>query len=460
MKFVSQIGLAIVAIVGLVAGITYVSQILPEGRTPVSPGTAADTKATDLIFPVRKVEWDPPSAGEVEQETRGYHDFWFQNEAAAPVELGLHSKSCKCSDVTVCLLSPDQAVRIQLVAPFCAVSQIVAGQLGILELCAQVLIDPANSPELLAMRKLDWQKLDPGDPKGVVVEPRGAGMVRLAYEGKKDKVGGELLSVTLWIQAREGRPAPRSFTNLELPVTFVPPVRVLDASLSLDDVNPREEKQVQFMCWSSTRADFPLTVKEPFNDPCVSCAWSPLSAQERHSLNETTKSRVLSGYRVRVLVRERPDDNQQMDLGPFNRRIALTSDAAREPTIVQVHGVVRGEVTVGAEEDKGRIALGTYPARRGVPDKRVKLTSEQPGLELELARIEPEGIRYVRVKSLKKIEPTVDGRTRWELAVEVPPGGPSGKLPEHCAVLLKIPGKTPRHIRIPITGMAYQRSGE
>ena len=42
MKFVSQIGLAIVAIVGLVAGITYVSQILPEGRTPSSSGKTAD----------------------------------------------------------------------------------------------------------------------------------------------------------------------------------------------------------------------------------------------------------------------------------------------------------------------------------------------------------------------------------------------------------------------------------
>src|SRR5262249_33009855 len=225
--------------------------------------------------------------------------------------------------------------------------------------------------------------------------------------------------------------------------------------------NPREEKTAEFICWSSTRAGFSLAAREDSGDPCVRCSCTLLTEEERgKQADERIKTRVLAAYRVRVVVSERLSESQQMDLGPFSRRVTLTSDPGIEPIVVHVQGVVRGEVSVGNEEDKGKIALGTFPVKRGVPDKRVRLASEQAGLDLELDRVEPEGSRYLKVKSLKKIEPAGDGRARWELAVEVPAGCPSGKLPDHCAVLLRIPGKTPRHIRIPVTGMAYQRSGE
>src|SRR5207245_6900724 len=109
------------------------------------------------------------------------------------------------------------------------------------------------------------------------------------------------------------------------------------------------------------------------------------------------------GYAVRVTVRERLSDAVQMELGPFVRRITLTSDPEIEPAQVVVTGVVRGDVTVGTEDDKGRIALGFFPARNGIT-KNVRLIAHRPGLELKVARVDPEGTSQ-KVTSLNTLAP-------------------------------------------------------
>jgi hypothetical protein len=303
---------------------------------------------------------------------------------------------------------------------------------------------------------LTTQPLETDQLKGVTVGPGQGGFVRLAWEDKKEKSPEdrpETLVVEMWTQAVGG--GPKTINRLELPVTFVPALRVTPPSRQLDDFNPRDEKVAEFNCWSSTRPNFSLTAKERSGDPCFACSCTPLTEQARKALETSSRSHVLHGYLVRVTVRERLSDTVQMELGPFVRWIDLTSDAGIEPASVRVTGVVRGDVTVGIEDDRGRISLGFFPAKTGTT-KAVKLSAHRPGLELKVDKFEPEE-NHLRVKYLKELMPPLPGgRSRWELCVEIPPGGPSGDLPNHSAILLTIPGSVPRQIRIPVVGKATQ----
>src|SRR5947209_19795070 len=86
MKSLSQIVLAIGAVVVLVAGVTFVSQYQVGGTTPTTtPTTTTETVSSGAEVKVNFFrgtiwEWKPPSAGQFEQQTTGWHDFWFQND--------------------------------------------------------------------------------------------------------------------------------------------------------------------------------------------------------------------------------------------------------------------------------------------------------------------------------------------------------------------------------------------
>jgi hypothetical protein len=432
MKYLSQIVLAIVAVVGLVAGITFMKQYhvgVPDDQQirPTSPAESSKLTELKLNFPETKYAWKVVGDGQFEQRTSGSKDFWFQNDNSVPVKLGLKSKSCKCSEVLVGVVPPAEA-----------------------KLYHSAATGNDSDPTI----KLNPQPLEIDDAKGVPVGPGEGGVVRLAWEDKKERqptARDERLVVEVWTQALEG--GPKTVNRLELPVTFVPALRVDKDTDSLkDDLALGDEKMVEFKCWSSTRPKFSLSAKERSGDPCFTCSCVPLSDQERKDLSASTKTHVLCGYRVDVMVRERLSDKVQMELGPFIRRIDLSSDPDIEPTAVLVSGVVRGDVTVGNDEDRGRITLGLFSAKYGIT-KTVKLIAHRRGLELKVDKVEPES-GHLKVKSLKKVQATLPGgRSEWELCVEVPPGTPSGAL-DHTAVRLAISGNPPRQIRIPVIGSA------
>lgn len=434
MKTLSRIVLAIVAVVALVAGITFVKQYqVGPSEEPVrstSPEGGAKSAEVRLNFKTTTWEWEPPEDGQFEQHSKGSKDFWFQNDNSMPIELGLKSKSCKCSDVSVCVLSPEEAKRYRGEA---------SGK---------------DSPDTA---KLTAQPLIIDDLKGVSVPPGAGGVVRLAWEDKKEKElteRSERLVVEVWTQAQGG--GPRNTVRLELPVTFVPALRLTEFVMKVPDLTVNGKETKEFKCWSSTKQNLRLTAKERTGDPCFSCTCIELSESARKELAAATKSHVRCGYLVQVTVRERLKDDVQMELGPFARRIDLTSEPDIAPTNVLLAGVVRGEVTIESEDERGGIPLGAFPAKNGTI-KMVKITGHRSSLDLKVAKVEPEGSTPLKVKSLKKADaPVAGGRTKWELTVEVPPGNPSGRLPEHSAVLLTIAGTPPRHVRIPVTGFATQ----
>jgi hypothetical protein len=466
MKFGSQIALALVAIVGLVGGITFLSQYRigksGEGSSPGSPNVPVTpirgkppgaSNVPELKFPLMEFDWDPPSAGEFEFFTKNHYDFWFDNSNSVPIDLGLMSKSCKCSTLYLCVLTPEEAKRYVPVTAAAAAGELGFINTGILSAVTQLQLENEVAPDLRKLH-LKWTEMPADEHKGTPVPAEGGGLVRVTWAGKKDKFGEERLSVVLWTQPHV-TPNPRTLVRLGLPLTWVPVLRVTPGKQDLGDFSPREEKTAQFMCWSSVRATFPLSVRESTQDPCISCSIIPMTDDEYRSLQQSAPIRSLYGYRVRVTVRERLSDTVQMELGPFTRRIELTSPGVQD-ALAQVTGIIRGDVTVGAEEDKGKIRMGSFRSETG-KTRTVRLTALQPNLNLRIDRVEPPQADYLKVKYLREVKSgTAESTKRWDLCVEVPPGSPEGTLPEHCAVILQIQGTPPRHIRIPVTGMVYQ----
>src|SRR5216683_444870 len=215
MKSPSRIALAIIAVVALVAGITFIYQGSPSvPPTPAAtpPGGVKAAEVVKVTFPKGTIwEWEPLD-GQFEQHSQGYKDFLFQNDNSAAIELGLKAKSCKCSEVSIGLTK-----------------------------------DPAAAADL----KL--QPLAVDDLKGVLVGPGEGGVIRLAWEDKKEKASddrSERLVVDVWAQAQGG--GPRSIYKLELPVTFVPALRVRpeDAVLKVPDLYVNGKETKEFKCWS------------------------------------------------------------------------------------------------------------------------------------------------------------------------------------------------------------------
>ncbi len=462
MKFISQVGLAMVAVVALVAGVTLLREYQAgEHPAPVAQPAAGDEVSLAFAEPI--VDWSPPSSGWVERYQPGSHDFWFQNPNSVPVAVGLMSKSCKCAEVSICSFTAEQLERYRKGLFTLAAQHVAAIPQAPFAFLIPVLPGPGLSP-FLSQVHVEWKVLEaPRNPiqevnwSSVPIEARASGIVRVTWTGGEDKRGPLRLAMMLWAQAKVNGPSPRTPIRLELPLNFVPPLLTLGKSIDIGDLGLREERKINFACWSATRGSFSLQAHEQSNDPCITCTCTPLTADERQALASVSKGRVLAGYYVRVIVRERISESKQMELGSFSRRIVLTSDADVGDEAVELKGVIRGEIAVGAEEDKGQIHLGSFRARNGI-SKTVSVRTERADLTLrqEEIRVVPESLDYIKVRLEKEPVASAGSRPGWMLHVRIPPGSPSGKLPEHSAILLKIPGDPPRTVRIPITGTAFQ----
>jgi hypothetical protein len=451
-RFVTQIVLVIVVVVGLVAGITFIAQYQPSrvSRGPEPPPPPPGTEV-DLFFPRLSPEWDPPATSEFELRSPGWCDFWFKNKTGKTVLVSDVTKSCKCQSVQICHFTGDQQPRYLRWAAGSATSEIGIMTSGLTGLLPQMEFDRGAGADLRGA-KVAWHDFQSGTDQ-VKIPPEASGIVRALWDGKRSKLGPERLTVTFYTQAQEESPTPRNQVQLEVPLVFVPPLRSIPATAEVGDIGLSEEKTAEFLVWSSTRAGFHLTANEKNNAPCFSCSVRPLNDEERSGLVEKSKGEpVRCGYAVQVRVRERQSDEQQMDLGPFTRRIILHPDGDIGEDSVAVSGTVRGEVIVGSEEERGRVDFRSFRVRTGA-SMSILVRGQVPGLNLrqEDLRVEPESLNYLKVR----LEPA--GKDRWKLQVEVPRDGPPGKLPEHSAVMLKIPTSPPRYIRVPIAGIAYQQ---
>jgi hypothetical protein len=460
-----QIVLAIVALIGIVGGVTYMSFYQTTAPLPKEPPPPPPTKGTgNLRFvPTNSVQWDPPWFGDFEVHQPGQYDFWFENTKQTPVELGLRQTSCKCSSVQVAIFTAEEKAAYLTWMRSSVAAEISKIPSGALEFVSQLWIDKDFSsvanhahPKFHRLAPED-KDAGPGEEKSVDVPPGGKGLVRLVWDGTRAENGKHRLTITLWSQARTEEFSPRDYPQLELPLNYIDPLVLPLKSISLDELFRGQEKTAHFSVWSSTRAAFGLTAEESSHDPCISCTIRPLGDEEREAITKETGSRALSGYRVDMTVHERLSDSVQMELGPFLRRIVLTSPDVSNESAVLIAGVVRGEITVGAEEDKGKVNFKSFKTQFGAT-KTVRILAMNNGLELDegAVRVEPEELNYVKAK-LRRVPPLPgENASRWDLVVTIPPNTPPLQLPVHSAVFVKTRGNPPRQIRIPLEGRAYQ----
>src|SRR5262249_54223579 len=84
---------------------TIIDRITDTGNPPPPPPPSTGETVT---FPLTRWQWEPESAGEVEEHTPGHHDFWFESKTSTPFNVRIHSKSCTCSSVSMCYFSPEE----------------------------------------------------------------------------------------------------------------------------------------------------------------------------------------------------------------------------------------------------------------------------------------------------------------------------------------------------------------
>ena len=443
----------VAVIVAVVSGLTYMLHygISPTQTAappdPISPGHAR------LTFITESLEREPGEGGDFELNTKGHHQFTFQNATTAPIRVGLHDKNCTCASVEICLLTPAESQRFHTLS---AATHVLLG--------ATWLPLPGGFPAGFLSHLWDgeamshfakseprWQLLDRGGAP-VTVAAGQWGQVRLNF--KSDKPERIRLHADLWLQAGESQTGPRSAQRLQAVVGFTRPVMIYPEVVNLPEVRLGGTAQGEFVCWSATRSHFKLEPKVEDRHPCFEVSFRPLTQADRLRYRELEVN-MLSGYIGTITVHERRSDKEQLDLGPIRRRLELVSDPDVGSLSVMLAGEVKGEVMLAGAADKTRLALGAFPSHAGVK-KQFFLVSERPGVELlNEVQLEPPERGTIQVKLEKDASGSTPERTQWSLWVQVPPGRVAGALPRDTAVVLTIKGDPPRRIRIPVSGVAF-----
>ena len=460
----SQWAIAAFVLAALVFIVTFAMNFLGSGKQDT---IAIDSRpgGGELTFFWKNAPIGQHNGIEAEEKSAGSYDFWFRNDGATPVRVGVEQKSCKCTSVQMFLLPSDKTVLLVHEA----VALLGSGSLGYVPFFAL----HALVPPWIQQAAGDSQELIQG-PESIQVPEGVVGWVRMGW--KAEKTGPQILSATLMFDGKEsGRRA-----ILQTRVFFHEPLRVVP-SVHLGVLNEQAlaaGTTQDIICWSSTRRELRLEVKSsersnPASDPFVVGTPEPLSPAKRFKLEvknnlsekaaaNETYGQVLCAYRIPITLTAVSRDGTPCDIGPISRRVTISCpDVSGEPKQVVIHGRVRGLVEIGNDDEGGQINFSTFPRSRGKTDK-IGLQSEVTDLKLEFDdKRTPSYLKATLSAPDKK-----DGRQFWELRATVKPGQASGVFPrredpfyEDSAIYLKAyqPGKPVRWVRIAVLGTASER---
>jgi hypothetical protein len=441
----------------MVGGVTFVMVYIGGGQPPV-PKAAKSQVAQRLSFASQKYpeEGLPPAINEARKN--GLVDFWFQNDNAQEVPVGLNSKSCQCTQVEVTVLPESWQPRLAAVAasrrflylqrplellPFDLISLAACQQ----EVISRDLVS-ANLPDTQL-----WME------NSVTVPPGALGWVRLLWSG--DKLGPRNLHADVWMGHR-GSSASAQF---DVEIRTTEPI-MTEPEISIGTVGASDlekGKQLYLYCWSLTRRSFQVKaerIKEPGgpqSDPVDVGSPEPMTEAERKRFSQSPP--VLCGYRIPVTLRAKAPDGTPFNLGHFQRYLQLTSpEEGIEPLQVTLRGQVQGAIMVGGPKEQGRIVLGAFPSQNGARGD-ITVSTDVPGLELQLDKERIPEFMKVRFPDKPEVLPT--GHRMWVLRVEIPPHAARGPFPRpddpvfrDSAIYVKTVGDAPRSIRIPVVGTA------
>jgi hypothetical protein len=443
----------VLAVAAMVFLITFAMNYLGDSTSPSSPTDPDLGKgpALQLTFGPRLVpeESMPPLECEVKKPTS--LDFWYHNENDADLTVGLWSKTCKCTNVELYVLPPQAKTRV-LAAVADRMAQAHQGPLAL-----ACLLLAQNEPAYLDAE--GTAELTPLESKESGRVPAGAvGWIRLKWSGEQARP--QDLNADLWSNSKERGPS----MALKVRVQFVHPLlakpHVMAGTFGEQDL-PRD---LTLFCWSATRSAFRIKaeVTNPrgpaSTDPFVLGQPIPLTAAECQQLEkETDRGRILCGYRVPIKLQKVSSDGKTpFDIGPFYRWVQLSSDdEGIEPIVVAVSGTVQGDVSVGGRSADGMVSFGSFDRTKGT-QQSVVLQSDLPDLELEVDRY-PDFLKV----TLLPPEVSQSKHRIWQMRVTVLPNKVRGLFPKSddpalrdSAIYVKTHEKTPRSIRIPVTGIS------
>lgn len=419
-RIFSRVVLPLILLVLVIGGIAWVTQYMPAAKKPDTTNQPAQSEELLIKFDEVRSIWDPDDkeyARETESTVAGHYDFPFENPTDETVLLGALDVSCTCSQVEAALVPADQK----------------------------------GKPDF---DKLSWRPLEaPGRfdvKKTIEVPPKGRGAIRVGWKEGKLKDSLSRLHVALGMQVKV-RPEAGQVQRLETVVRSVPAVMLDPLQLRIGEVAARGTARAEFILWSATRPSVDLRIKPDGEDSLVDVELTELPKEElaevRTKLKPTYNTRPKAAWRAEVTVYEQKD-GRQLPQGPFRRELQITADGEKlaGPTI---YGTVPGEVQIGTSADGGAVKLDRFAAKTGIKKRSAVWT--EPNVQLVLEGHRP---GYIKVNLVENKKDSTPNRRRWDLEIEVPPGGPVGPLPEDSVIILKTQSAPPRQIHIPLRGSA------
>lgn len=428
-----RIAVTIAALVLVIGGIAWVVQYLPGKQLAQKSNDDSGRKIrTELLrFPEVKAVWDPKDeeyAFEVERDSRGSYDFYFENNHAGEVRLGLESTSCDCSDVKAALLATSE----------------LKSRWNDLESRRR----QGDRGAVFSDKDLAWTVLD--KINGMTVPENGKGLVRVGWYARKAEGTRLRLNVKVWANPH-GLAAERVWTNLETSTIVVPRVLFDRGKISLGTLS-HGTVTGRAVAFSATRGQMDLRAVN--DDPLYSWKIVPLDNKSLKGLEAAMRknglnTRIRTASAVQLTIAEEKS-GKILDQGPFQRRPVLTLDGeSLQDGLPVFQGRVQGEIKIGGLDDSGKIQLNSFRAKEGVRQRLFLWTDRKVTLAID-KRDPP----YLIVTVLEDSKEATEKERKWALEVVVPPGGPPGPLTEDSAILLRTDTAPPRRIRIPIQGTA------
>jgi hypothetical protein len=404
----------IVVFMVVVAGLAWLNQNLRTTRLP-QPGRVPAPNDVFLQFDEKRAVWDkddPEHGKEFELGMEGHYDFPFINPTDAPVQLGLVSVSCGCSNVGVCTLSAEQLEAFK---------------------------KDRKDEHLL------WQVLPKGY-QGVNIPPHTGGIVRLGWTPRQSNQR-KRLAIGLWTESGGKRTED---LLLECTIQMVTPVRCSPRIADIGTLTAHGTAQHDFWCWSATRAHFDLAAQDKEANPCFIYKITPLSPAEFPKLQKMLQeehgidTRVQAAYKLTVEVYEERG-GKQFDLGPFERTVPLIVDGNQsdEPLGPVIKGMVRGIIDLPADQ-QGQVNLKLFTVD-GVPEWHF-IVRTPPDVKLVVEQVPSFLSAMLTSKSASRGE--------WDLHLKLKPGVLQPGPIENSTILLRTDGTPTRRIRIPVVGTA------
>ena len=503
LKSTLKVALPIVVFVGVIFGVTLLSQYT---RTPDDDTKGkADTGGTStgqppLVFFSSVRTWDPPSLDPNYQHIpllapsrdpskaenpfgfslqdrlfQGFYEtgpqvrraqFWFENRNPNGVTMQLKGVSCSaCSGGRVAAIPTDVTRGLLHRAALAALP------IGPINPFGVGLAAPAAD-----LTKLDWTSHKFSEtPDATYKVPAAAspadkwapqwGILELTFSV------GENPKVPLIANFATKVDGTEQTGNHDFAIAFAPS-KACEVSRASIDVGLLDQlsgdREFTFLVYSATRGpgsefgdlDLPAcTIQMPGSvaDPIKFVEVTKterLTAAElydvaRDAANQGKFTKVQAAYRLTVTVRPKVGE-ARLDIGKMDRTVFVTAGGSTHP--VAVTAMVRGPVWVAG--DRTGIELPTFKARLGLIAAPVSLVTETTGMELAVVADEckPRGkFKYELVKKEDR-----GGQGYYDLLITVPPGAQYGAIASDAIVVIEVKGPNPRRIRIPLKGVGEQ----